>query len=495
MGGLHGAREREPARCTGREKVFTVTLSLRLNSRRARSLAQVRKDKGLPEHLPPNSRWQVDGVSTNWGKVVFAHIEHLIKQRVLGDASNVARNPVGSTHEDVDALFALIKQLLKNADIVTFSLLIALIKRAFATYQLPVTIFEVDATFDYIAFYTPHIDKKLANFSYSDKQTGYHLLAFRPVSLEFPTGVSFKKYQQDSFMTVAVSKDQLPESVALALPDNARFMPQRMIIHNSFEPAHVLVSTPTGKPNVVLHDYDWDRVARDVRHVLANHAHNDGHLREWDDFITKRKSRPTDGLPSWNWPIRPNDAGAARSADNVARATVADGTLEVEQPRQVASTFYNGAEGVAAAQAAARVRDHVAGATRRETLEALSFAMVRMNYEHLDADSPGNRVPLVIVQLPANFGEADTTAEDADIRDVRKYSLAINPSEVHANSSERGEILAILLRPPSSHSFSRARRCCGGSRCRASTASRGASGATTQQSSSTSRPSNATSYT
>lgn len=208
---------------------------------------QARKAKGLPEHLPPNSRWQVDGVSTNWGKTVFAHIENLIKQRVLGESSDVVRNPVGSTHEDVDALFALVKRLLKNADVVTFSELVKLIKHAFATYSLPVTIMEVDVTFDYVSFYAPHIDKKLANFSYSDKTTGYHKLAFRPTSPDFPTGVSFKRYQQDAFMTVAISKDQLPEAIALSLPDEAEFRPQRMIIHNAYEPAHVLMTTPTGK--------------------------------------------------------------------------------------------------------------------------------------------------------------------------------------------------------------------------------------------------------
>ena len=208
---------------------------------------QARKAKGLPEHLPPHSRWQVDGVSTNWGKTVFAHIENLIKQRVLGESSDVVRNPVGSTHEDVDALFALVKRLLKNTDVVTFSELVKLIKHAFATYSLPVTIMEVDVTFDYVSFYAPHIDKKLANFSYSDKTTGYHKLAFRPTTSDFPTGVSFKRYQQGAFMTVAISKDQLPEAIALSLPDEAEFRPQRMIIHNAYEPAHVLMTTPTGK--------------------------------------------------------------------------------------------------------------------------------------------------------------------------------------------------------------------------------------------------------
>ena len=172
----------------------------------------------------------------------------------------------------------------------------------------------------------------------------------------------------------------------------------------------------------MLHDHDWDRVARDIRHVLANHAHNEGHLREWEQFIAKRKSRPTDGLPRWNWPIRPSGASTARSASDGARAAIAQDTIEVVQPRTVASSHYNGAEGAAAAAAAARVRDEVEGSSRLEQLKPGTFAMVKMSYA---ADSPGNHVPLLVVELPASFGDVDTTKEDADIKDVSALELRV----------------------------------------------------------------------
>ena len=131
--------------------------------------------------------------------------------------------------------------------------------------------------------------------------------------------------------------------------------------------------------------------------------------------IAKRKARPTDGLPSWNWPIRPEGANAARSASDGARAAITEGTIEVTQPRTVASEHYNGAEGTQAAAAAARVRDQLDGAHRLEKLKPETYAMVKMTYP---PDSPGNHVPLLIVQLPPTFGDVDTTKEDADIRDV-----------------------------------------------------------------------------
>jgi hypothetical protein len=64
--------------------------------------------------------------------------------------------------------------------------------------KIPVIIRHVDCTYDYAEYYKPHIDPKLANFSYSDHQSGYHVFKVRKQEdgtvLDF-----FKKYQQDTF--------------------------------------------------------------------------------------------------------------------------------------------------------------------------------------------------------------------------------------------------------------------------------------------------------
>ena len=120
--------------------------------------------KDQPDFLPANHRSQLDGVSTNWGKIVFAHHEFLQRKRVLGEMVNINRNKVGSTHEDIDALFGIAKEHLKNVDCVTPDELKAHILKAFEHYKYPVVILEVEATLDYRAFYEPHIDPKLGGF-------------------------------------------------------------------------------------------------------------------------------------------------------------------------------------------------------------------------------------------------------------------------------------------------------------------------------------------
>ena len=77
-------------------------------------LVNVRMQKGEPAHLPPHLRIQIDGVSTNWGKTSLAFIEDLARRGVV-DNSTAARNPVGNTHEDIDAIFKLIKAKLDIA--------------------------------------------------------------------------------------------------------------------------------------------------------------------------------------------------------------------------------------------------------------------------------------------------------------------------------------------------------------------------------------------
>ena len=73
--------------------------------------------KGHAGHTPPNNRFQMDGVSTNWGLITFAHLQNLKDGLVLGDDVDVVRNPVGDTHEDVDGIFGVAHEELKNEDV------------------------------------------------------------------------------------------------------------------------------------------------------------------------------------------------------------------------------------------------------------------------------------------------------------------------------------------------------------------------------------------
>lgn len=127
-------------------------------------VVKVRVGKDQPDFLPPNFRTQLDGVSTNWGSVTFAHHHYLQLRGLFGEKVDVVRNRVGSTHEDIDATFGVAKEHLKFLDIISPLQLKTEIARAFATLKVPVVILDVDATLDYRAFYAEHIDPKLGGY-------------------------------------------------------------------------------------------------------------------------------------------------------------------------------------------------------------------------------------------------------------------------------------------------------------------------------------------
>ena len=165
-------------------------------------------------YLPTRVRLQIDGVNTNWGKVTLAHITNLVRKRVLG-MTTAARNPVGNTHEvrararvhmfgapcarvrlgrghvwralhtrsaldsdgarlpsgaptrrcrapqDIDAVFAILREELIKTDVHTPEELEVCILKALENYSLKVIVKHVDATLNYIDYYDKFIDPNL----------------------------------------------------------------------------------------------------------------------------------------------------------------------------------------------------------------------------------------------------------------------------------------------------------------------------------------------
>lgn len=138
-------------------------------------LVKVRTAKGQPEYMPPHIRIQLDGVSSNWGSVMFAHVAHRQKECILGSDTEVDRNKVGSTHEDIDALFGTGKTELEKTDCVTPGEMINALKNAFKDYQLPVIIKTVDAVYNYKDYYEPHVDKGLKGYGCDGDQRSLSL--------------------------------------------------------------------------------------------------------------------------------------------------------------------------------------------------------------------------------------------------------------------------------------------------------------------------------
>jgi hypothetical protein len=67
-------------------------------------------------------------------------------------------------HEDIDALFAKIRNAIIKKSIHTVDQLVEFIKKAFTKFSLPVKFCHVDGTLDYTGFFAPHVDKNLAHY-------------------------------------------------------------------------------------------------------------------------------------------------------------------------------------------------------------------------------------------------------------------------------------------------------------------------------------------
>jgi hypothetical protein len=61
---------------------------------------------------------QIDGGSENTSKVFYALCEYLVREGVFDDIE-VARLPVGHTHEDIDALFGTLWRAAQGKTIIT----------------------------------------------------------------------------------------------------------------------------------------------------------------------------------------------------------------------------------------------------------------------------------------------------------------------------------------------------------------------------------------
>ena len=354
----------------------------------------------------------------------------------------------------------MLEKIMHNMDVVTPSDIERAIQRTFKDYRLPIVILEVDATYDYIGYYEPHVDKKLSGFGYSDRTDGYHVLKFDTAKQVSPTGIAFKKYQQDNFYDVALCREHLP--VADRPPAEERFVPRPMLIENGWEPATILSTAPTGvPPRVARPEFDYDKVHADVKALIPMNEHFESRLAQWRDFIARR---PNDDasyaaveLPQWmGHTRRPANAAQGTSAAEIARSTVLASTIAVRQPRTVVSAAYNGAEGNADRAARAADDAEAAGIVETEPLKAGTWAFVKVKYPEPspnDTGSAGCRIPLILVQLAADFGDVDTTLAESKIKvswwapapahgrydgDWRKWRNA--QRQQHETEEERGSI-------------------------------------------------------
>lgn len=113
--------------------------------------------------MPPHGRIQVDGVSTNWGGITFGFMEYLVKSGVF-KSLDIARNPVGNTHEDIDGIFGVLRLFLMNKNWSTLDELMNLIKECFTNSPFNVVVNVVTDVLDVKSWLQPVLDSKLTTW-------------------------------------------------------------------------------------------------------------------------------------------------------------------------------------------------------------------------------------------------------------------------------------------------------------------------------------------
>jgi len=334
----------------------------------------------------------------------------------------VRRSKVGSTHEDVDGLFSVIKSHIKNKEIMTPDEMVAAIKSAFSNYSLPVFVVIVDATYDYKAHYKGHVDKKLGGYGYSADTDGYHCLQFDDSKTVSVTGVAFKKYQQKHYADVALQRKDLPPSER---PQNDEdFVMRPMIIENDWEKATVLLTSPSGKPATVAQpseNFSWDTVIKDVEQVMVQQRLTAPQMASWREFVDKRPKTHEEmtavaTLPKWNMTPRPSTESPAAPDETIIQATrraVLASAVRVRQPANIKSSVGDGKEGDDDRRAR---NDDDQMRKRDEPLESHSWVFYKASYDCCEDQSCGGcHIPLILGQLVGDLSEIDTLDGDSRV--------------------------------------------------------------------------------
>ena len=180
-----------------------------------------------------------------------------------------------------------------------------------------------------------------------------------------------------------------------------------------------MLTPPSGEPAVVKPaDYDWERVQRDVDHLINPTPENATKRNSWRAWIAARPRTLADAndarfpKPSFGaLPTRPGEPVRLQQGP----AGLSKFAFVYDQPRTVASSVSTGAEGAAVRRAAARARAggaEAAASTRRDPLVAGDFVFAKANWDN----DGGFQIPLILLQLPDDFEGKDTTDENLKLK-------------------------------------------------------------------------------
>ena len=190
--------------------------------------------------LPKVLYHQIDGGPENANKEFLALCCLLVSSGLV-DKIVLTRLPVGHTHEDIDALFALIWKKLRDEHIYTPGEFARLICEALKR-KVKVNVVDVFAVPDYVSLFKDCIDARLSRFS---KEEWAQLQFIFEADADSSMGVktTYRAYAQDSFIEI-VEDDAVEQQSACGL------IPQECIVKNrplpGEAPVVVLTKMPSG---------------------------------------------------------------------------------------------------------------------------------------------------------------------------------------------------------------------------------------------------------
>jgi len=357
---------------------------------------QERQKMHLPAYAPPKSRMQLDGAPGNWSAVNFAFADHLVREGILENAI-VVRNPVGNTHEDIDGLFGVLRRFLKPRNWRTMDELKALIRQCLQLHKC-LHVENVVDSLDFGAFFRQGgadeqaLDPELGGFSYTGARgddaagtfahgtAGYHVVNVNAGAELGSSIVTFKRYQQDIFHTIAFEASELPPEQRT--PD--REYPCVLAVANAPEPATILLRRPAGQPALAARKADWkDDLTGAVRRI-KRYLHDFPEAVAWWELHLARAEDRADPAALARALLPHSAGGMERVPRHGRQLTAAEAVMAGAAVRTPASTIASSLASANVVRAAVAVQDFHAAAPLADG----TLVVVRVNGAAPIGDGP-----------------------------------------------------------------------------------------------------------
>ena len=172
--------------------------------------------------LPPTVYHQIDGGSENTAKLMIAMCELVVAARLCFRLV-LTRLPVGHTHEDIDAIFALIWNALLDEGAITPQENVSLIVKTVRNKEAQIKLFTLRAIPNYKKWSNESLDGDIGYYAKVDWTQLQIILDAVPVCSMYPTGVmiTYRGFASDEVTVIMRSMNG-----RLVRVDDANLPPQ-----------------------------------------------------------------------------------------------------------------------------------------------------------------------------------------------------------------------------------------------------------------------------